>query len=40
MYSTDLQSVYMITDMKQNLTEIKGDILQLIYEKINLRRQN
>lgn len=33
MYSTDLQSVYMITDMKQNLTEIKGDILQLIYEK-------
>lgn len=33
MYSTDLQSVYMITDTKQNLTEIRANILQLIYEK-------
>ncbi|HBJ2610464.1 methyl-accepting chemotaxis protein [Clostridium botulinum] len=33
MYSTNLQSVYMITDMNQNLTEIKSDMLQLIYEK-------
>ncbi|KGO13210.1 chemotaxis protein [Clostridium botulinum] len=33
MYSTNLQSVYMITDMDQNLTEIKSDMLQLIYEK-------
>ncbi|NFL54588.1 methyl-accepting chemotaxis protein [Clostridium botulinum] len=33
MYSTNLQYVYMITDMNQNLTEIKSDMLQLIYEK-------
>ncbi|AUM96611.1 TPA: methyl-accepting chemotaxis protein [Clostridium botulinum] len=33
MYSINLQSVYMITDMNQNLTEIKSDMLQLIYEK-------
>ena len=33
MYSRRLQSVYMITDMKQNLTEIKSDMLQLVYVK-------
>ncbi|HDK7155791.1 TPA: methyl-accepting chemotaxis protein [Clostridium botulinum] len=33
MYSINLQSVYMITDMNQNLTEIKSNMLQLIYEK-------
>ncbi|EPY2304783.1 methyl-accepting chemotaxis protein [Clostridium sporogenes] len=33
MYSINLQSIYMITDMNQNLTEIKSDMLQLIYEK-------
>lgn len=33
MYSVNLQSVYMITDMNQNLTEIKSDMLQLVYEK-------
>ncbi|RMC99839.1 methyl-accepting chemotaxis protein [Clostridium autoethanogenum] len=33
MYSNRLQSVYMLTDMKQNLTEIKSDMLQLIYGK-------
>lgn len=32
-YSTDLQTVYMITGIKQNLTEVKSDMLQLIYEK-------
>ncbi len=33
MYSNRLQSVYMITDMKQNLTEIESDMLQLVYVK-------
>ncbi|OAA84672.1 methyl-accepting chemotaxis protein [Clostridium coskatii] len=33
MYSNRLQSVYMLTDMKQNLTEIKSDMLQLVYVK-------
>lgn len=31
MYSDQLQSVYMLTDMKQNLTEIKSDMLQIVY---------
>lgn len=31
MYSNKLQSIYMLTDMKQNLTEIKSNIVQLIY---------
>ncbi|QXE20711.1 methyl-accepting chemotaxis protein [Clostridium sp. 001] len=33
MYSNRLQSVYMLTDMEQNLTEIKSDMLQLVYVK-------
>lgn len=33
MYSNNLQSVYIFTDMKQNLTEIKSDMLQLVYVK-------
>jgi methyl-accepting chemotaxis protein len=33
MYSNKLQSVYMLTDMKQNLTEIKSNIIQLGYVK-------
>ncbi len=33
MYSVNLQSIYMITDMNQNLTDIKSDMLQLVYEK-------
>jgi methyl-accepting chemotaxis protein len=31
MYNEKLQSVYILTDMKQNLTSIKSDMLQLIY---------
>lgn len=31
MYNNRLQSVYLLTDMKQNLTEIKSDVLQLVY---------
>lgn len=30
-FSNNLQSVYMLTDMRQNLTEIKSDVMQLIY---------
>lgn len=33
MYSTNMQSVYMMTDTRQNLTEIKSDMLQLVYTK-------
>lgn len=31
MYSNNLQSVYMLTDMKQNLTEINSDTIQLVF---------
>lgn len=31
MYNNRLQSVYMLTDMKQNLTEAKNNMLQLVY---------
>ena len=30
MYSQNLQNVYMLTDMKQNLTEIKSDVCRFI----------
>ena len=34
MYSQNLQSVYMLTDMKQNLTEIKSNVCRIIkYER-------
>lgn len=33
MYSNNLQSVYMMMDMKQNLTQIRVDLLQLIYQR-------
>ena len=33
MYSQNLQSVYMITDMKQNLTETKSDLSDLLNTK-------
>ncbi|SMC16594.1 methyl-accepting chemotaxis protein [Clostridium acidisoli DSM 12555] len=33
MYSNNLTSVYMLTDMQQNITEIKSDTLGLIFEK-------
>lgn len=33
MYSNNLTSVYMLTDMQQNITEIKSDTLGLIFKK-------
>lgn len=33
MYNNKLQSTYILTDTKQNLTEIKSDLLQLTYAK-------
>ncbi|OOM11785.1 methyl-accepting chemotaxis protein [Clostridium saccharobutylicum] len=33
MYSNNLRSVYILTDMKQNLTQDKSDLLQLAYVK-------
>lgn len=33
MYSNNLQSVYIMMDMKQNLTQIRADLLQLIYQR-------
>jgi methyl-accepting chemotaxis protein len=33
MYSNSLRSVYILTDMEQNLTQIKSDMLQLVYVK-------
>jgi len=38
MYSNNLQDVYMLTDMKQNLTQIKSDVLQLLYERDTSKR--
>jgi methyl-accepting chemotaxis protein len=31
MYNQNLRSVYILTDMKQNLTEIENDLLKLVY---------
>ncbi|OOM80927.1 methyl-accepting chemotaxis protein [Clostridium sp. BL-8] len=31
MYTNNLRAVYILTDMQQNLTEIKSDILELLY---------
>lgn len=33
MYTNSLRSVYILTDMEQNLTQIKADMLQLVYVK-------
>lgn len=33
MYSNNLQSIYMMMDIKQNLTQIRVDLLQLIYQR-------
>jgi methyl-accepting chemotaxis protein len=33
MYSNRLQSVYILTDMKQDLTEGRADLLKLVYQK-------
>ena len=38
MYSQNLQSVYMLTDMKQNLTEVKSDLFELLYLKDSSRK--
>ncbi len=38
MYNNKLQSVYMLTDMKQNLTGIKSDLLQLTYIKDSVKK--
>ena len=38
MYNDNMQSVYMLTDMRQNLTEAKSDILQLVYVKDSTKR--
>ena len=40
MYSNRLQSVYMLTDMKQNLTQAEYDILQLVYVKDNSKKDD
>jgi len=38
LYKQNLQTVYMVTDMKQNLTEIKSGMLQLVYVKDSSKR--
>ena len=38
MYNNKLKRIYMLTNMKQNFTEIKSDIFQLIYEKDSSKR--
>lgn len=40
MYSQNLRSVYILTDMKQNLTEIKSSILSLVYANDTTKRQS
>jgi len=34
-YNTNFQSTYVITDMKDNLSEIRADVLKLLYERNN-----
>lgn len=38
MYNNKLKRIYMLTNMKQNFTEIKSDIFKLIYEKDSSKR--
>lgn len=40
MYSNNLKSVYMIVNIKQNLTQIKSDNLQLILMKDNFKKSD
>ncbi len=40
MYSNSLESVYMLTDMKQNLTQAESDVLQLVYVSDNLKKSD
>lgn len=40
MYGDNLQSIYMLTDMKQNLTETKSDMLQLVYVRDDSQKAN
>jgi methyl-accepting chemotaxis protein len=40
MYTDNLRSVYILTDMKQNLTEIKSSMLELIYIKDLSKKDN
>lgn len=40
MYTNNLRSVYILTDMKQNLTQMKSDLLQLTYVKEASQRQS
>ena len=37
-YNQNLRSVYILTDMKKNLTEIKSDVLSLIYVRDSSKR--
>ncbi|AGK95820.1 methyl-accepting chemotaxis protein [Clostridium pasteurianum] len=38
MYSNSLRNVYILTDMEQNLTEIRADMLDLVYVKDDSRK--
>lgn len=38
MYNQNLRVVYILTDMKENLAEIKGDMLQLVYVRDSSKR--
>ncbi|SFC78220.1 methyl-accepting chemotaxis protein [Clostridium uliginosum] len=40
MYSNNMQNVYMLTDMTQNLTQVKSDILQLVYVRDSSKRSD
>lgn len=40
MYRNNLQTVHMLTDMKQNLTQDSNDMFQLIYVKDNLSKED
>jgi methyl-accepting chemotaxis protein len=38
MYSNNLQSVYMLTDMKQTLIEVKSDVIELVFVRDESRK--
>lgn len=38
MYNYNLQSVYILTDMKQNLTQVKSNVIELVYLKDTSKR--
>ncbi|WP_160688614.1 methyl-accepting chemotaxis protein [Clostridium sp. C2-6-12] len=40
MYANNLRSVYILTDMKENLSEVRTDLMSLVYKKISSEKSD